>query len=128
MWSLNCNIYGMPSHKTSSSHSSEKTASSKSSESHSRAASHTITDHEEIRKWAESRGAHPSVVRNTGKSGPGIGVLRLDFPGYSGEDTLEPISWDQFFEEFDRDQLALLVQEETAQGKRSNFNKLVRRD
>lgn len=104
----------------------EKTTSSSSSHGHH--TSHTTTDHEFIRKWAESRGAHPAVVKNTGKTGRSIGVLRLDFPGYSGEDTLEPIEWDQFFKAFEDSRLALLYQDETAEGKRSNFNKLVHRD
>lgn len=68
------------------------------------------------------------MVRNTGKKGQGIGVLRLDFPGYSGEDSLEPISWDEFFDQFDKSHLALIYQEKTAEGESSNFNKLVHRD
>ena len=28
-------------------------------------------------------------------------MLRLDFPGYTGEDKLEEISWDEFFEKFE---------------------------
>ncbi len=53
-------------------------------------------------------------------------MLRLDFPGYSG-DKLQEISWDEFFEKFDERDLALLYQEETAGGQTSNFNKLVNR-
>lgn len=85
------------------------------------------TDHDEIRQWAEERGAQPSCVRGTGGKGD-IGMLRLDFPGYSGEDSLEPISWDEWFEKFDERGLALLHQETTAGGERSNFNKLVSRE
>ena len=89
--------------------------------------SHTTTNHEEIRKWAEERGAKPSCVRGTGGKGD-IGMLRLDFPGYSGEDSLEHIDWDDWFAKFDERKLALLYQEETAGGERSNFNKLVSRE
>lgn len=84
----------------------------------------TTQDHEEIRRWAEERGGKPSHVKRTG-SGDDIGILRLDFPGYSGADTLEEISWDQWFDKFDERNLALLYQEETAGGERSNFNKIV---
>lgn len=84
-------------------------------------------DHEEIRRWAEQRGAKPSAVKGTGKGGD-VGIIRLDFPGYSGGDSLEEISWQQFFEKFDEGELALVYQEQTASGERSNFNKLVRRD
>jgi hypothetical protein len=55
-------------------------------------------------------------------------MIRLDFPGYSGEQSLERIEWDEWFQKFDERGLALLVQEETARGERSNFNKLVSRE
>ncbi|MBV8069141.1 MAG: hypothetical protein JO270_04500 [Acidobacteriaceae bacterium] len=86
--------------------------------------SNMTRDHDEIRRWAEERGGTPSHVVGTG-SGDDIGILRFDFPGYSGEGSLEPISWEQFFEKFDERGLVLLYQEETAGGARSNFNKLI---
>ena len=89
--------------------------------------SHVLTDHEEIRQWAEERGAHPSCVRGTGKKGD-MGVLRLDFPGYTGQDKLQESGWDEFFEKFDERGLSLLVQDTTARGQKSNFNKLVSRE
>lgn len=85
------------------------------------------TDHEEIRRWAEERGATPACVRGTGGKGD-IGMLRLDFPGYSGAESLEPIEWNQWFEKFDERGLALLHQETTARGQQSNFNKLLSRE
>jgi len=84
-------------------------------------------DHEEIRQWAEDRGAIPSCVRGTG-GGEDVGMIRLDFPGYSGENSLEEISWDEWFQKFDESDLALMVQEKTARGQKSNFNKLVKRE
>ena len=89
--------------------------------------SHTLTDHAEIRRWAESRRAKPSCVKGTGEEDDG-GLIRLNFPGYSGEESLQDISWDDWFSQFDDDQLALVVQDRTASGESSNFNKLVRRD
>ena len=53
-------------------------------------------------------------------------MIRLDFPGYSGADSLEEISWDEWFEKFDENGLALIYQEKTAEGQTSNFNKLVK--
>jgi hypothetical protein len=86
-----------------------------------------ITDHRKIREWAEERGAKPACVKGTGgKNDPGM--IRLDFPGFTGEESLQPISWDEWFKAFDDNNLALLVQEKTADGKRSNFNKLVSRE
>jgi hypothetical protein len=89
--------------------------------------SRPITDHDEIRSWAEERGASPACVRGTGDSDD-VGILRLDFPGYTGQDKLQEISWDEWFPKFDDSGLVLLVQDETADGERSNFNKLVSRD
>jgi hypothetical protein len=93
----------------------------------SSASSHALTDRDEIRRWAEERGGKPSCVRGTGGSDD-VGMIRLDFPGYSGKDSLEEISWDEWFEKFDESKLALLVQEQTARGQQSNFNKLVSRE
>jgi len=86
-----------------------------------------LTDHEEIRRWAEERGGTPACVRGTGDRGD-IGMLRLDFPGFSGEQSLQPISWDDWFEKFDERSLALIVQDKTARGQKSNFNKLISRE
>ena len=89
--------------------------------------SKTTTDHDEIRKWAEERGGKPSKVKGTG-SGDDAGILRIDFPGYEGEGSLEEISWEQFFETFEDSGLALLYQETTADGEPSNVNKRVKRE
>ncbi|HZS28915.1 MAG TPA: hypothetical protein VFB76_16930 [Candidatus Angelobacter sp.] len=86
-----------------------------------------MTDHDEIRQWAEEREARPACVRGTGGS-EDVGMIRLDFPGYSGEQSLKHIEWNEWLEKFDESGLALLVQDETARGGRSNFNKLVHRE
>src|SRR5437588_6458323 len=99
---------------------------SKRSKSRSSRSGNMTTDHDEIRQWAESRGGHPACVRGTGGRGD-TGLLRIDFPGYSGEESLEPITWDEFFEKFDAQDLALLYQDQTSGGQESRFNKLVSR-
>ncbi len=88
---------------------------------------HVLTDHDEIRRWAEERGARPACVRGTGGEGD-IGMLRLHFPGYTGEESLQPISWDDWFRKFEERQLALVYQDETGKGVKSNFNKIVSRE
>ncbi len=91
-----------------------------------RGAAKATTDHEMIREWVEARGGHPATVNRTGdEEDPGI--LRIDYPGYSGEGTLEPISWDAFFDKFDRERLAFLYQDEKVDGEPSRFSKLVDR-
>jgi hypothetical protein len=89
----------------------------------------TTTDHDQIRKWAEARGGRPAAVRST-QSKDETGVIRIEFPDapHAKDQDLEEISWEEFFEKFDEANLALLYQEETAGGERSNFNKLVGRE
>jgi hypothetical protein len=85
------------------------------------------TDHDEIKKWAERRKGHPARVVGTG-SGDDAGLLRIDFPeAEESDESLEEISWDEFFEKFDEKKLAFMYQERTKDGKRSYFNKLVSR-
>ena len=85
----------------------------------------TTTNHEEIQKWVEARGGRPAIVKGTEKRGSAL--LRIDYPGYSGEETLETIEWDEFFEIFDENKLAFLYQDETADGSQSRFSKFVER-
>lgn len=84
------------------------------------------TDHEQIRRWAEARRVRPACVKGTGGRGD-PSMLRLDFPGFSGGDSLQHISWDDWFKAFDENKLALLYQDKTAEGQPSNFNKLISR-
>jgi hypothetical protein len=91
------------------------------------------TDHDEIRNWAEERGGRPATVRSThgqGHGKGGTGIIRIEFPDApnSKHDSLEEISWEEFFEKFDESDLALVYQEETAGGEKSNFNKLIGRE
>jgi hypothetical protein len=83
-----------------------------------------LTDHDEIRTWAEARGGRPARVKATAGKGSG-GILRFDFQ--EPDEGLEEISWDEFFEIFDENDLALLEQDETAGGKQSRFFKFVNR-
>jgi hypothetical protein len=91
------------------------------------AESRVTTDHEEIRRWVEERGGRPARVKGT-EDKRGSGVLRIDYPGFSGEDTLEPITWDEFFKAFEENNLAFLYQEETKDGSKSRFSKLIARE
>ena len=84
-------------------------------------ASKTTIDHDEIRRWAEARGGHPARVKTKGDGG----LLRIDFG--TPEESLEEISWDQFFSIFDRNELAFLYQEQTAASDESRFNKFISR-
>jgi hypothetical protein len=87
----------------------------------------TTTNHDEIRRWVEDRGGRPARVKETGRDGD-PGILRIDYPGRGDDESLEEISWDDWFEWFDRNELALLYQEETSGGGESRFSKLVNRN
>ena len=88
--------------------------------------SKATTDHDVIRSWVEERNGSPGTVKRTAKGGE-AGILRIDFPGYSGEQSLKHITWDEFFEKFDESKLAFLYQDKTASGRLSRFNKMVDR-
>jgi hypothetical protein len=90
-------------------------------------AAKVTTDHDEIRRWVEERGGFPAHVKRTGDD-EDPGVLRIDFPGFSGEGSLERLDWEEWFEAFDENGLAFLHQDETADGKQSRFNKIVSRE
>lgn len=86
------------------------------------------TDHDEIRRWVEERGGHPTRVDAPGHKQDG-GILRIDFdePGGNDDTALEAIGWDEFFETFEDNDLAFLHQDRTDDGKTSRFNKFVSR-
>ena len=88
--------------------------------------SRTTRDHDEIRRWAEARGAVPAEVKGTERGGE-AGIIRFEFPNAPNhnDSKLEKISWEDFFEKFDSNNLELVYQEKTAEGQQSNFNKLV---
>jgi len=83
------------------------------------------TDHKKIQKWAEEREGKPAIVKGTESKDSAL--LRIDFPGYSGEDRLAEIEWEEWFRIFDENELAFLYQDKTAGGKQSRFSKLVNR-
>jgi hypothetical protein len=87
------------------------------------ARAHATTDHQAIRRWIETHNGHPSVVRATqGRRKESAGLLRVDFG--TPEESLEEISWDDFFDTFEQNNLAFLYQDE----KDSRFHKFVNRD
>jgi hypothetical protein len=86
----------------------------------------TTTDHEQIRKWVEKRGGHPAVVSATEKNGRGGGLLRIDYdePGGNDDDRLHRITWNEFFEIFDKNGIAFLYDPESD----SRFSKFVEKE
>jgi hypothetical protein len=87
----------------------------------------TTTNHKHIKRWVEERGGHPARVKGTEVKGSS-GVLLIDYPGYSGTQTLEAISWDEFFKGFEENELAFLYEDEKKAGSQGRFSKLINRD
>lgn len=83
----------------------------------------TTTDHDTIRKWADSHGGKPAAVDRT-HSGDDVGIVRIMFPdaAQSEHENLVEISWEEFFREFESRQLALLYDPD------GRFSKIVGRD
>jgi hypothetical protein len=90
------------------------------------ASANRTTDHQTIMDWVEARGGKPAHVRR-GSNDKDPGILRIDYPGFSGEGSLEALDWDTWFDAFEANKLAFLYQEKTASGEQSRFSKLVRR-
>jgi len=74
-------------------------------------------DHDVIRRWAERRAAEPATGEATA-SGPatvqvndGGAGIRFNFPALH---RFRPISWDEWFEHFDRHDLQFVYEEEVA--------------
>ena len=84
------------------------------------------TDHGKIREWIEARDGHPSIVASTSAGNGDGGLLRIDFG--DKEEELEEIGWDEFFRIFDENNLVLLHQDRTSDGKTSRFSKFVSAD
>jgi hypothetical protein len=83
----------------------------------------TTTNHDTIRKWAERHGGRPAAVERTHKGGD-VGIVRIMFPErkQSEHEALVEISWEEFFDQFERSGLALLYEKD------SMFSKIVGRD
>lgn len=85
-------------------------------------------DHDEIKNWAAERGGVPAKVKGTGGNADDEGILRIHFPENSeNQDTLKEIQWEDFFQEFDEENLDFLYQETKADGEVSTFHKFVKR-
>lgn len=81
------------------------------------------TDHRKIKHWVEQRGGRPARVEGTAVNGSS-GVILLDY----GEPTsleLEEITWDDFFDGFEANELAFLYPDDIDEVR---FAKLVGRE
>ncbi len=69
------------------------------------------TDRETIRSWAEARRGLPAV-QVKGRGSTAEMELCFGFPGCEDQDRLQVISWEKFFELFDRNRLVFMYQDQ----------------
>lgn len=81
------------------------------------------SDRETIRKWTRERGGKPAVIKERNVR---TEILRIDFPDQQSKN-LEDISWEEWFDIFEKNDLQFIYQDETISGEKSQFNKLVSR-
>ncbi len=81
----------------------------------------TTTDHAVIKQWIEERNGKPTALRkNSNRGKDGANLLRIDFPG-GAEDSLDEISWEAFFEKFEKYELAFQYRNDEKSGETSFF-------
>lgn len=84
------------------------------------------TDKQTIKNWAEARNGIPAVLKST-ECDEGS-ALRIQFPKANHRfKNFDKISWDNFFDQFEKNKLALVYQESKGSGESSTFYKLVNR-
>lgn len=73
------------------------------------------TDKNIIKKWAEARNGWPALIKQASDMTV-RNLLRIGFSNNGEEDLLEKISWEEFFDRFERERLAFLYQEQARNG------------
>jgi hypothetical protein len=89
--------------------------------------SHTTTEHNVICNRAEEWNSRLATVKRTGRGGEEADILRINFPGYRGEESLEEISRQDFSDKYGEKKPAFLYQEKTSSGKQSRLCQFVGR-
>ena len=85
------------------------------------------TDRDEISRWAKERNGRPVSVSHDPLN-PNGSRIQIDFLYDKYDDNVCQISWEEFFDVFDREELALVYQTETEGGRLSRFGRIVRRE
>lgn len=87
----------------------------------------TTDNHDTIKNWVEERYGNPALIEGIVDKGKAGEMLRINFQNQTKE-SLKDISWDLFFEIFDRNNFALLYQEETVDGAQSKHFEFINRE
>lgn len=85
-------------------------------------------NHEEIRSWVQEHGGQPRALRTTDGD---FAIVRFDYrdalQSSASSVPLEPISWDEFFHQFEDRRLAFVYEENAESGQENKLSKLVGR-
>lgn len=81
--------------------------------------------HEVVQAWAAKRRAEPATGRGKIDVQDGGTGLRFDFPGMG---RFQPISWDEWFKEFDEYDLVFVFREQRADGHTNEDYRIVTRE
>lgn len=81
-------------------------------------------DHDFIKKWTEERYGEPAVVEGVVDKEKAGEMLRIHFIDDTWE-RLKGISWELFFDIFEKNNLALLYHVESSGGHQSKYYKLI---
>lgn len=84
------------------------------------------TDHEMIRQWVRERGGAPSMARRVGQ--PAEGALVVNFPDDGSDGPVVDISWADFFQRFEDQNLAFVYRESLPEAEDAYYYQLVDRD
>src|SRR5207237_10466391 len=82
----------------------------------------TTNHHDQIRRSVEARGGYPAHMK-TEANRRSPGVLRIDYPGFNGQEMRERIESDEWFDALYKNKLSFLHQDK----RNSRFSKLVAR-
>lgn len=80
------------------------------------------TDHDEIRHWVEEHDGRPAAIADA-KPESTKGAVKIFFPDQHLQDPLEEISWDEFFDHFEEEDLAFMYKDDED----SRFFRLIER-
>jgi hypothetical protein len=88
-------------------------------------------DHDEIKQWAEKHQARPVLIDDP-KAGSDEPMIRLDFPGLFDNQDIAPtktkeIDWSEFFDLFEKLDLAFVFTDQTNPEDLSESFKFVKR-
>lgn len=87
--------------------------------------SNTTDNHAVIKKWVEIRYGTPALLEGIVDKSKAARMLRINFPSEAKEG-LKDISWELFFEIFDKNNLSFLYQEgNDVKGELSKFYKII---